>query len=424
MAVKNLGAVTAYGIARKNGFTGTEAQWLESLRGPQGERGADGAGSEVDLNNLATVTRQTSRNLFDKNNVTAGYMSATGTVNNNATFVHTDFLPVKAGVKYRIGPKCRFILPYDTDKTPLTDQFLSADWNVVWEAVQDGYIRVSVYAEQVDIVMISEGEEERTYEPYLNTKTLEPGLTLDDTTIADLNKRFYNPLYGKKIATIGDSLTDGGYHTAEHEPGSRFEGGAFSGQQRTWGRIIAERNGMQLQNLAEGGRTLSKQTGANPDSNNMIDHYQSVASDADYITIFLGSNDYVERHMTGTLSLGTIDSTDTSSFYGAWNTILTWLITNRPYAKILIIIPISNESESMEYVEACLEVAKKYGLPYVNPNGDERTQMTCRAVNNNVPTAIKQTRHNALTISSTNNHPNWHAHEMMADSIEGVLRCI
>lgn len=38
----NLGPVTAYAIAVKNGFEGTENQWLESLRGPKGEQGVQG----------------------------------------------------------------------------------------------------------------------------------------------------------------------------------------------------------------------------------------------------------------------------------------------------------------------------------------------------------------------------------------------
>ena len=29
--------ITAYGIARKHGFPGTEREWLESLRGPKGD---------------------------------------------------------------------------------------------------------------------------------------------------------------------------------------------------------------------------------------------------------------------------------------------------------------------------------------------------------------------------------------------------
>ena len=40
---KDLGAVTAYAIAKENGFTGTEAEWLESLRGRDGTDGTDGS---------------------------------------------------------------------------------------------------------------------------------------------------------------------------------------------------------------------------------------------------------------------------------------------------------------------------------------------------------------------------------------------
>ena len=39
----DLGAVTAYALAVKNGFTGTEAEWLASLKG------ADGVGNACDL---------------------------------------------------------------------------------------------------------------------------------------------------------------------------------------------------------------------------------------------------------------------------------------------------------------------------------------------------------------------------------------
>ena len=37
MSNKNLGKVTAYGIALKNGFVGTELEWLASLKGNQGD---------------------------------------------------------------------------------------------------------------------------------------------------------------------------------------------------------------------------------------------------------------------------------------------------------------------------------------------------------------------------------------------------
>nr|DAH19296.1 MAG TPA: hypothetical protein [Bacteriophage sp.] len=38
-----LGAVTAYAIAVKNGFEGTEKEWLASLKGAKGDKGDTGA---------------------------------------------------------------------------------------------------------------------------------------------------------------------------------------------------------------------------------------------------------------------------------------------------------------------------------------------------------------------------------------------
>jgi hypothetical protein len=43
MSIKlDLGAVTAYAIAVKNGFKGTEADWLASLKGAKGDKGETG----------------------------------------------------------------------------------------------------------------------------------------------------------------------------------------------------------------------------------------------------------------------------------------------------------------------------------------------------------------------------------------------
>lgn len=43
MAIKRLGAVSAYAIAVEHGYTGTEAEWLASLKGERGEQGEPGA---------------------------------------------------------------------------------------------------------------------------------------------------------------------------------------------------------------------------------------------------------------------------------------------------------------------------------------------------------------------------------------------
>ena len=51
MIKKNLGAVTAYAIAVKNGFKGTETEWLASLKGDKGDKGDIGEVSLSYANN-------------------------------------------------------------------------------------------------------------------------------------------------------------------------------------------------------------------------------------------------------------------------------------------------------------------------------------------------------------------------------------
>ena len=42
---------SAYDIAVENGFVGTEAEWLESLKGDKGDTGAQGASASNDMEN-------------------------------------------------------------------------------------------------------------------------------------------------------------------------------------------------------------------------------------------------------------------------------------------------------------------------------------------------------------------------------------
>lgn len=74
MSIKlDLGAVTAYAIAVKNGFKGTEAAWLASLKGakgdkgeqgPQGEKGDPGADAKVDDSTIGDKP-WSSKNIID-----------------------------------------------------------------------------------------------------------------------------------------------------------------------------------------------------------------------------------------------------------------------------------------------------------------------------------------------------------------------
>lgn len=249
-----------------------------------------------------------------------------------------------------------------------------------------------------------------------------------------------NILRGKKWAVIGDSFTLGGGVGV-------FEDGIYEGENKSYPYIIGRRNEMDIQRLFEGGRTICTPRQKNTElkwsynaSRNYLTYegkdrplalYKQIAEDVDYITIYLGIND---THLIGIgdddesygvnviADKGTIDSTEITSFYGAWNTVLNWLIINRPFAHIGIIV--SNGLGLDEYRQAEIEIANKWGIPYIDLNGDERTPMMLRSTNPAICDAAKNARLNAQRISSTNQHPNSEAYEYESTFIEQFLRTL
>ena len=59
-----------------------------------------------------------------------------------------------------------------------------------------------------------------------------------------------------------------------------------------------------------------------------LERYLTIPEDVDYITLWFGIND------AGHTNLGTIDDTTNETFYGAWNVVLEWILTNRPWAHV------------------------------------------------------------------------------------------
>jgi lysophospholipase L1-like esterase len=166
-------------------------------------------------------------------------------------------------------------------------------------------------------------------------------------------------------------------------------------------------------------------------TNTFADNYQNVAADADYLTIYLGINDSHHRpnaygsdgeDTTGEITLGTIADNTTATYYGAWNVILTWLITNRPNLKIGIIV--TNAAETDEYRVASIAIAKKFGIPYIDLNGDERTPCMIRSTNADVASDVRTLRTNNWRISSSNSHPNEACHVYESTIIENFLRSL
>jgi lysophospholipase L1-like esterase len=91
---------------------------------------------------------------------------------------------------------------------------------------------------------------------------------------------------------------------------------------------------VRKKNLAVSGARIRS---ADTAYHSLLEQYPSVGDDADLITIYAGINDYGQDNPT---EIGTEGSTDLTTFYGAFESLITNLITNHPTAKIVVITPI------------------------------------------------------------------------------------
>lgn len=255
------------------------------------------------------------------------------------------------------------------------------------------------------------------YDTFGNQKVVVNDLYLSDDNVDMAKTRLgisKDILFGKKWAVAGDSFTAGDF-TGTTAP--TIPSGQYAGKNAVYPYLIATRCNIDIQDLSKNGRTLALPSGEGSSYNSFINHYQSVAADADYLTIYFGIND---SHQS--IPIGTISDAVTSSFYGAWNTVLSWLIENRPNLHIGIIV--SNGCDSDDYRTATIAIAQKYGLPYIDMNGDKQTPCMLRSTNASIDSAVRNQRTDNWKISNDNGHPNADCHAFEATFIENFLRSL
>ena len=257
------------------------------------------------------------------------------------------------------------------------------------------------------------------YDTFSMTDIQFPDLYLCDKNVSmakDRLKYVDDVLFGKKWAVAGDSFTAG---TAISET---IPSGKYAGQTAVYPYLIGSRTGMNILSYFAGGRTLAYPTDETS-TNSFAYVYQNIPADTDYLTIYLGINDsHKASAEEGQIPLGTITDNTTATFYGAWNVILSWLIENRPNLKIGIIV--SNGCETDDYRVATIEMATKYGIPYIDLNGDSKTPCMLRSTNPNIATAVKNQRTLNWRLSSENQHPNAACHAFESIFIENFLRSL
>lgn len=372
------------------------------------------------------------KNILNPLTMIPGFLNESGIITKSDSYSTSDFIYLKKDESIVISPRIRKFCSYNQNKIAITDSFIDDTIsNFTYTSPNDCYIRATLFNSDSK-KQIEYGTTPSSYQAFYTETSCEEGVHLSNTQLQDVG----NILKGKKWIPCGDSFTDYTNKT--------FKNGQFMNKGMTYPRLIAERTGINInETFFSSGRTMaypSDGTFTNsltcPSANC---YYKNIPEDADYITIMLGINDVNHQSgmgstpdgedATGVIKLGTINDTDTSTYYGAYNSVLSWLRENRPFAHVGIIV--TNGTGKQDFTEAQINLAKKYGYPYINLNGDERTPAMIRCYNPNISTTLKDilrktqaVDYNGSVTGSINIHPNYLTHEYESYFIESWLRSL
>jgi lysophospholipase L1-like esterase len=209
---------------------------------------------------------------------------------------------------------------------------------------------------------------------------------------------------------VGDSITYGAdMDSAGIDPST--------GQLMTYGWQIANRNGMTFYNKGVSGSTVAAGTNRNgfAEPNG---RYTQLPDDIDYLTIWFGWNDYacISDNLE---TLGDINSTDTNSYYGAYNTVLPYLINKYPNTRIGLIVPFGANAGIRQAVR---DLAKKWGLGYFD-NYTGNTPLYYGKEDMSVLAEGLATQRRAIW-QANGAHPSYAGHCQLATQIEAWLRTL
>ena len=224
-----------------------------------------------------------------------------------------------------------------------------------------------------------------------------------------------NILWEKKWVACGDSFTEGDFGGSEED--NTFADEPYRGAKKVYPFFIGRRNRMAIVNQAKCGNTITNL----PQRPNAfsINMYREIPEDADYITLHFGINDDCVHQKS---PIGSIDDTENTTFYGAWNTVLEYLITQFPFTKIGIIVP---NGCTRPYTDAIRAVARKWGIPYLDLPGDYAVPLLNRVADKDeICETARRIRNDQYSVTEKNRHPNAKAHEFESTVIEHWLRSL
>lgn len=252
---------------------------------------------------------------------------------------------------------------YDEKDSKIASKSTFTDYQVIdskyWQLTapaNSSYILINCHNSRIDENMITlNNEYPNTYVAYERKRQLSNNIKIDNNSLdlnlllGSLRQDLYksNPLYCKKWCACGDSITYGARADTDEK-----------GNKKTYAYYIAKNNGMILELNAISGSTMMNVSGKSPFS---VDRYKNLPTDLDYITLAFVTNDSAEDVSL----IGNIDDKTNDTFYGAWNVVLQYLITNYPTTKIGI-IGFWRGNQNYQYTDALRNVAKKYRILFLD----------------------------------------------------------
>ena len=378
----------------------------------------------------------TGKNILPTTGWVTGLLGSDGLIytgGSSDNYETSDFVEVDADTDYTMGTynatthagsiTRKIVLVYDATKAPIANAYYNGEVsNQAFNTGENGkYVRCC--SQKVVLKQLEKGTTRTPYSAYHKEDVM-------NYPLGDIPLTQTDNLRNKKWVVCGDSFTAGALTTY-------LDSGKYEGEKIVYPYIIGNRTGIDVIRFFESGQTLAFPATPGEFTNSLtnptgLHYYQTIPEDADYITIYLGIND--EHHSpgsgggdgednTGEIPLGTIDDATTATYFGAWNVVLSWLIVNRPNAHIGIIVT-NGIAGNDNYRLAQIAIAQKYGIPYIDLNGDNRTPAMIRTSNPNIPATIKTALIEKWRVSSTNLHPNDAAHEFESTFIENFLRSI
>ena len=358
-------------------------------------------------------------NLYDisKAKENWGIYANTGIGQSYDTFDTSNIIPVNPSSQMVFNNPITKLLQYDAFMTPIQTTYDSSEHNAGYTFTTNEnahYIRFT-YRKTASDIMVAYGTSIDEYKPF--QKKL-PENTILNETIKDemldyINENTGNILYNKKLTVLGDSYSS--YTNAT------FNSGIYSGRDKVYPYLIGLRNHMTINNMAIPGSCMTFGYGS---VNSCMNIYETIPTDSDYILIKYGIND-----MSHQASMGNIDDTVNNTFYGAWNTLMTWIYNNCPYAKVGIIVTnglylnTSSPNNSV-WANAIIQIAKKYGIPTLNEWNDNQVPLLANTGRSDVSSTIRDLKNTAFRISAQDSHPNYKSHEYESYIVENYLRTL